>query len=78
MIKYTVEVHNNGDTFWFLGEDLHREDGPAIETARGNKKWYLNGVLLTEEEHARRTSAPESCDGKIVEIDGKRYRLQEV
>jgi hypothetical protein len=29
---------------------LHREDGPAIEFANGNKEWYLNGKMYTEEE----------------------------
>jgi len=22
---------------------LHREDGPAVETSNGTKKWYKNG-----------------------------------
>ena len=40
---------------------LHREDGPAIEYADGNKFWYLNDEEVTEEEHKRMTS-------KVVEM----------
>ena len=29
--------------------NLHREDGPAIEYANGNKHWYLNGKLHRED-----------------------------
>ena len=27
---------------------LHREDGPAIEYADGDKYWYINGIKTTE------------------------------
>jgi len=53
----------------------HREDGPAIEHADGYKSWWINGTKLTEEEFNNRYS---SCTSKIVEIDGKRYKLEEV
>jgi len=43
MIKYTVEVHSNGNRFWYLNVQLHREDGPACEWADGSKEWWLNG-----------------------------------
>ena len=29
---------------------VHREDGPAIEWANGNKEWYMNGKQLSEKE----------------------------
>ena len=51
MIEYTVEVYSNGDTYWSLNGKLHREDGPAVEWARGHKFYYLNGKQMTEEEH---------------------------
>jgi hypothetical protein len=38
----------NGDKYWYINDKLHREDGPAIED--GDKKWYINGEKLTEEE----------------------------
>jgi len=65
----------NGDKWWYLNDKLHREDGPAIECANGDKYWCLNGKELTEAEFNARTK---SCNGKVVEIDGKKYKLQEV
>ena len=41
----------------------------------GDKEWYLDGIKMTEEEFNLKTK---SCTGKIVEIDGKKYRLIEV
>ena len=49
MIEYTVKVYPNGDKFWWLNDKLHREDGPAYESANGNKFWYLNDKLHRED-----------------------------
>jgi len=49
--------------------------GPAVELEDGTKEWYVNGTKLTEEGFNNRYS---SCTSKIVEIDGKRYKLEEV
>ena len=77
MIEYTVKVWDNGGKSWFLNGKYHREDGPAVECADGYKYWWLNGEMVTEEEHKKRTSkAP--CQGKVVEIDGIKYKLEEV
>jgi len=78
MIEYTVKVYDDGDKCWYLNGVLHCEHGPAIEYADGDKRWYLNSKLFTEAEHKIATSKPTSCDGKIVEIDGKKYQLKEV
>lgn len=69
-IEYT-----DGTKFWYINNARHRVDGPAIEWANGTKCWYLNGVQLTEEEFSKKIN---SCDGKVVEIDGKKYKLTEV
>jgi hypothetical protein len=66
----------NGSKFWYLNGKRHREDGPAIEYADGTKCWFLNGVELTEAEFLVKTK--KSCEGKIVEVDGVRYRLTAV
>ena len=50
MIRYEVRVFVSGDTFWYLDDKLHRENGPAVERRNGNKYYYLNGEYLTEEE----------------------------
>jgi len=65
---------DNGDKEWWLNDQLHREDGPAIEYADGTKWWYLNGVEYTEAEFLAATK-PATCEGKVVEIDGKKYKL---
>ena len=72
---YEVRVYENGTKIWHLDGKLNRDDGPAIEFADGNKHWYLDGIKMTEEEFNLKTK---SCTGKIVEIDGKKYRLTEV
>jgi hypothetical protein len=40
-------INNNGDKIWRneMGE-FHREDGPAIEYANGNKEWYRDGNAI--------------------------------
>jgi hypothetical protein len=48
-------MNSYGDKFWFAGQDLHREDGPACEYASKyrdgtNVDWYVNNELLDPEE----------------------------
>ena len=76
MIEYTVRVYDNGDKWWYLNGKRHREDGPAFEGADGSKYWYLNGEQLTEAEFNKRMNKP--CSGKVVEIEGVKYKLVEV
>jgi hypothetical protein len=67
----------NGTKEWYINDKRHREDGPAIEYASGAKYWYINDKHLTEAEFNARIKQS-SCDGRVVEIDGKKYKLQEV
>jgi hypothetical protein len=39
----------NGFKEWYLNNKLHREDGPAIESANGHKEWYVNDKLHRED-----------------------------
>ena len=64
----------NGRKRWYQNNKLHCTDGPAVEYADGTKSWFLNGVELTEAEWLKKVN-PAPCDGKIVEVDGKRYKL---
>ena len=66
----------NGDKSWFLNGNLHCEHGPAVEKANGVAGYYLNDERLTKEEWENRLKRP--CSGKIVEIDGVKYKLMEV
>ena len=63
----------DGSKEWWINGYLHREDGPAVECANGNKEWWINDRELTEEEFLKRK--PDPCDGKAVEIDGKKHSL---
>ena len=49
MIEYTVNVYPTGAKYWYLNDELHREDGPAVECANGSKFWYLNGKIHRED-----------------------------
>jgi hypothetical protein len=75
MKEYTVKVFPDGTQTWWLNGKCHREDGPAYIDSNGTQEWYLNGIKLTEDEFNNRKN---SCDGKIVEIDGKKYKLTSI
>jgi hypothetical protein len=58
---YELYEYNNGDKHYFLNDNRHREDGPAIEWGDGDKSWYLNGY-------------PHREDGPAWEgVDGTKY-----
>ena len=59
-ITYEVTVDNNCCTAWRLNGMCHREDGPALEYANGDKYWCLNGEHLTEEQFNARNA---TCNG---------------
>jgi hypothetical protein len=65
----------DGSKFWYQNGKCHRTDGPAAEYANGTKYWYLDGVELTEAEWLKKVNPTPTCDGKVVEVDGKRYKL---
>jgi len=65
----------NGNKWWYLNGECHREDGPAIERSDGSKSWWLNGEHFSEEEWKAKVK-PDTCEGKIVEIDGVEYELK--
>ena len=65
----------NGTKYWYLNGKCHREDGPACEWANGDKAWYLDGKRFTKAEFMTRKK---TCNGKVVTIDGKQYRVTEV
>ena len=53
--KHIFYVNRNGTKAWWLNDKLHRENGPAIEDANGNKWHHFDsppehrhpGVFLT-------------------------------
>ena len=82
MIEYKVKVYNTVTEWYNLNGQLHREDGPAVENTNGHKEWYLNNEELTEKEFnemiKKINDKTKSCNGKVVEIDGKKYKLKEI
>jgi len=65
----------NGNKSWYINGQCHREDGPAIEYVNGTKSWYIKGERLTETKFNQRN---QPCNNKIVEIDGKKYKLTQI
>jgi hypothetical protein len=71
-----AKEYSDGSKIWFKNGVLHREDGPAMEFANGDKCWYLEGEKKMEAEfNAIMNAKKNPCNGKIVEIDGKKYKL---
>lgn len=64
---------SSGTQQYFKHGEVHREDGPAMECTNGNKAWYIHGHQLSETEFNNQKNP---CNGKIVEIDGKKYKLE--
>ena len=42
------EVKCSGN-YYYLNNELHRENGPAVESSNGDKLWYKNGKLHRED-----------------------------
>ena len=38
-------INASGDKHWYVNDQLHRTDGPAIEYTSGDKWWYENDQL---------------------------------
>ena len=73
-----IKIDEAGDKFYYSDKEmelLHREDGPAFEGANGYKSWWINDNQFTEAEFNARKNNKPSCAGKVVEIDGKKYKL---
>ena len=67
-----IEISEYGNKYYFSDKEmkiLHREDGPSIEYANGDKYWFLNGKL-----HREDGPAVEYNGGyKVWYLDGVRY-----
>ena len=59
---------------WRVDGKFHRVDGPAVH------RWNDEGQLILEEWRVdgKLVVKPSGCDGKLVTIDGKQYRLESV
>ncbi len=50
-IHFTESAIVNGNWEWRLNGKRHREDGPAIEKASGDREWWLRGWWLYEGDY---------------------------
>jgi hypothetical protein len=89
MKTYKVIVTDKATKWYNESNQLHREDGPAIEWAKGSKAYYINGNF-----HREDGPAIEWADGyksyyinreelkekefKIVIVDGITYKLVKI
>jgi hypothetical protein len=70
MKEYIVRVYSHKTEWFNKKEQLHREDGPAVEMANGTKEWWINGKL-----HREDGPAVEMANGtKEWWINGKLHR----
>ncbi len=46
-----MKVYSDGTKEWYLNDELHREDGPAIEEPNGEVHWYLNNRRYSFEDY---------------------------
>ena len=38
-----------GTQYWYLNDNLHRTDGPAVIYPKGTQCWYLNGKEVNKD-----------------------------
>ena len=63
-----------------IDDKYHNPNGPAFHSWYSNGKlvsesYWIGGKQLTKKQFENRNK---SCEGKVVEIDGKKYKLQEI
>ena len=49
MNNYNIKLDECKNKYYYLNDKIHREDGPAIEYANGDKAWYKNGKFHRED-----------------------------
>ncbi len=71
-ISIRKEINQYGDVYYYNEQNqLHREDGPAVEYVNGNKCWHQNGKC-----HRKDGPAIEHVDGtKVWYQNGKCHRV---
>jgi hypothetical protein len=69
-MKNGMIVDQKGDKIWYKNDQLHREDGPAVEWADGSKSWWVNDQLHREDGPAIESA----CGDKFWYISGKCHR----
>ena len=65
----------DGSKEWYVNDKRHRLDGPSVEFTNGYKAWYVEDNYMTEEEFSAYTKPKPTCENKVIDIDGKKYKL---
>ena len=65
--------HADGREECYLNGKRHRADGSAVKYTDGKVEYWIEGKRLSKRAFLARTKP--SCAGKVVEIDGKKYKL---
>ena len=74
MKTYKVTVDEKGTIKWYNKHNqLHREDGPAVEWFNGGKSWYINGKRHREDGPAIEST----YGGKAWFLNGKQLTEEE-
>ena len=77
---------SKGSIIYLLNEQLHREDGPAVEYPNGAKQWYINDQLHREDGPAVEYSSGRKewyINGKLIDpsknsVNELKIKLQEL
>jgi len=51
-LKNGLIIEADGTKCWYCNDELHREDGPALEKPNNYRAWFRNGKLHREDGHA--------------------------
>jgi hypothetical protein len=71
----------NGYKAWYVDGKFHRENGPAVIYSSGAEAFYLNGKYIPNIYSFKaelNSMKKDSCEGKVVEIYGKKYKLTSI
>jgi hypothetical protein len=75
-MKNGLEIDKNGNKFYYKDDQLHREDGPAVEYTNGTKWWYINVWYINGKIHRDDGPAVEYVYGdKEWWYHGKLHRI---
>ena len=66
MSQPKMYIGPNGTKHWYLNDQYHREDGPAIEWFDGSKSWFLNGEEVTWKEVFRQAKGDLEKECRIL------------
>ncbi len=63
-------INKDGDVCYVKNGKFHREDGPTVELANGERRWYIDNELHREDGPAIEWAN----GGKSWYVNGKRHR----